>query len=115
MTDTDTRQAERRRHERLATSAPARLGLLGYDAEGTLENVSAGGARFSTYDADLVVAPGNFVYVQFEARRGGRPVSIRQAVRVVYVIERHEGDRTLRVLGLEFDSVVELDGLELGS
>ena len=43
-------QGERRRYERRPASVPARLTLVGYTVEGRLEDVGAGGVRFTTDD-----------------------------------------------------------------
>jgi len=102
---------ERRRHSRLDVRVMARLSLVGYTAEGQLENVGAGGVCFRTEDPGLQVEPGNFVYVSFAARREGDVEDVQKAVRVTRIDADPESGPHARVLGLEFEELLRMKGL----
>ncbi len=107
--------SERRRHERIDVCLPARLTLVGYTVAGELSNIAPGGVCFVTEDAHLRVAAGNFVFVDFEGRRGDAVVPIRRAVRVTRVERPDDDQDPKRLVGLEFEELLTLSGLSFPS
>ncbi len=99
-------------------SLPARLTLVGLTIDGRLEDVGAGGARFSTQDTHLQVEPGNFVHIAFDCKQAGVDTTIDRAERVTWVLPvgalpSDDGSVPKRVVGLEFDELVALADLTL--
>ena len=95
---------ERRSHLRRRVNARARMELVGYIADGRIEDVSRGGVRFRTEDPNLRAEPGNFVYVHFDVEDADGRRTIRRAVQLRWM--RRDG--AARVFGLELDDELEL-------
>lgn len=113
VSPTGTRPNERRAHARHPVHLPARIGLLGYEVEGRLEDIGSGGVCFVTDDRTLVVEAANFVSVSFSVTIEGARHLVERAIRVVYVREREVDSARERVIGLEFEEPLPLEGVDL--
>jgi len=109
--DETEEHGERRRHPRQAVSTPAHVEFIGYEVEGRLEDIGAGGVRFTTDDEHIRVEAGNFVFVKFDVVKDGESESLRRPVRVTRV-DREQGETgEVRVFGMEFDDILSLSEL----
>ena len=111
----DGQLEDRRRHPRRKVRMPARLLLVGYVVGGLLEDIAEGGVKFTTEDPHIIVEAGNFVSVSFDCKLDGQSATIQRSVRVLRVETRQEDDRELRVFGLEFDELFDLQGVEFSA
>lgn len=93
---------ERRRHPRREVSIPARMNLLGYTADGTLENISTGGVRFTTADQGIHVIPGNFVTLTWVFDNAGSREAVVRTVQVTRIVSETREDKVVRVFGMQF-------------
>lgn len=102
---------DRRRHTRIGLRHPADVKHRVQAAEGRLDDISAGGARFTTRHVDLDAAEGSFVTLRFSCRQGTQRVDLQCVARVVHSRSYHDGQHDVRSMAVRFVDPLDISVL----
>jgi hypothetical protein len=102
---------DRRRHERIGLRHEAGVKHHVVSADGRLDDISTGGARFTTTDLELNPPKGAFVAVSFSCHAGERKLTLICVGRVVRSRAFHDGEAHVRSLSVRFVDPLDISEL----